>query len=280
MTERLVEVDGVVLCVESFGEPGDPAVLLVHGLGASMLWWDDDLCRALAAAGRFVIRYDHRDTGRSTTYEPGRPGYTGADLVADAARVLDAHEVTAAHVVGVSAGGGIAQHLALVHPQRVLSLVLVSTSPATPGDRGLPPPTEQFGAFASTAQVDWADPGSVTEHLVAWCRVLAGDARPFDEPAARALVERDVARARDVAAQQNHDVLPDGPEPPGTLASIRVPTLVLHGTADPLFPPVHGAALAAEIPGARLVLLEGAGHGIDPADSATVVAEVVAHTAR
>lgn len=138
MTERVVEVDGIELCVESFGDPSQPPVLLVMGTGASMLWWEDGFCRMLAEGGRLVIRYDHRDTGRSVTYEVGRPGYTGADLVADAARVLDAHEIPAAHIVGVSAGGALAQLLALDHPDRVSSLVLISTSCAVSVDCELP----------------------------------------------------------------------------------------------------------------------------------------------
>src|SRR5205807_3266400 len=135
----------------------------------------------------FVIRYDHRDTGRSGTYEPGRPGYTSTDLVADAVGVLDGYDVPAAHVVGVSAGGAFAQLLALDFPDRVLSLVLISTSAATPGDRALPPPTEAFGRFVSNAQVDWSDTGSVIEYLVGYARMLAGGHRRFDEGAARDL---------------------------------------------------------------------------------------------
>lgn len=138
MAERVIEVDGIELCTESFGDPADPPVLLIMGLGASMLWWEEGFCRMLAAGGRFVIRYDHRDTGRSVTYGPGRPEYTGADLVADAARVLTAHEIPAAHVVGVSAGGAFAQLLALDHADRVRSLVLISTSPAVPAVPDVP----------------------------------------------------------------------------------------------------------------------------------------------
>src|SRR3954451_12875306 len=105
MTERMVEANGVELCTESFGDPADPPILLIMGIGASMLWWEEDFCRLLADGGRFVIRYDHRDTGRSATYECGRPGYSGADLAADAVRVLDAYEIPVAYLVGVSAGG-------------------------------------------------------------------------------------------------------------------------------------------------------------------------------
>src|ERR671927_1039944 len=128
MAERMIQANGVELCTEPFGGPGDPPVLPVMGFGGSMLWWEEGFCRLLADGGRFVIRYDHRDTGRSVTYEPGHPGYTAADLVADAAGVLDAYGIPAAHLVGVSMGGALAQILALDFPERVRSLALVSTS--------------------------------------------------------------------------------------------------------------------------------------------------------
>ena len=164
MAEQLIEANGVELCTEAFGDAADPAVLLVMGIGGSMLWWEAGFCRMLADGGRFVIRYDHRDTGRSVSYEPGRPEYTGADLVADAAGVLDAYGITAAHVVGVSAGGAFAQLLALDFADRVLSLVLISTSRALSGGRELPPPTEGFTRFVAAAEVDWSDPGSMVEY--------------------------------------------------------------------------------------------------------------------
>jgi pimeloyl-ACP methyl ester carboxylesterase len=279
VTECIVQVDGAEICTEPFGARVDPAILLVHGVGASMLWWEDEFCTMLADAGRFVIRYDHRDTGRSTTYEPGRPGYTDADMVADAVGVLDGYNVPTAHVVGVSAGGAFAQLLALVFPDRVRSLVLISTSPATAGERDLPPPTDAFGAFVATAEVDWSDPESVIEYQVGYSRVLAGDRRPFDEQSQRALVRRDVERARNVAALQNHDAIPESGRSYLPLSSIAAPTLVIHGTADPMLPPAHGEALAAEIPGARLRLLDGAGHGVDRADWDTIVTAIVEHTA-
>ena len=274
----MIRANGVELCTEPFGDPDDPPILLIMGIGGSMLWWEEGFCRMLADGGRFVIRYDHRDTGRSVTYEPGSPGYTGADLVADAAGVLDAHGLRAAHLVGVSAGGAFAQLLALDLPGRVLSLVLISTSPATPGDRGLPPPTDEFGSFVATAQVDWSDAESVIEYLVEYTRMLSGRDRSFDEAGVRRLVRRDVERARDFSAAQNHDIL-TGEEPSRQrLSSIVVPTLVIHGTADPMFPARHGEALADEIPGARLLTLEGAGHGIDRADWDAVAGAILEHT--
>lgn len=278
MVERIVPANGVELCTEAFGDPGDPAILLVAGLGSSMLWWEEGFCRMLAGGRRFVIRYDHRDTGRSTTYPPGRPGYTGGDLVADAAGVLDAYGIPAAHVAGVSAGGALAQSLALDHPRRVVSLVLISTSLALPGGRALPSPAEEFGRFVSAARVDWSDAESVVEYLAGYSRVLAGGRRPFDETRIRDLVRQEVHRAHDAAARRNHDLIADDGRPHPPLSSITAPTLVIHGTADPMFPIEHGVALAEEIPGARLLRLNDAGHGVEPADWATIVPAILDHT--
>ncbi|MBB5747866.1 alpha/beta fold hydrolase [Micrococcus sp. TA1] len=279
MAERMIQAGGIELCTEAFGDPVDPPLLLVMGLGASMLWWDEGFCRLLADGGRFVIRYDHRDTGRSVAYPPGRPRYTGQDLVDDAVGVLDAYGLPAAHVVGLSAGGGLAQLLALDHPDRVLSLVLISTSPAVPGDRRLPPPTRDVLDFASTVNVDWSDPASVADYLVGYERMITGPDRPVDVAAVKGLVARDVARSRDIRTVQNHDLLEDEERPRGPLSSITAPTLVIHGGADPLFPPAHGRALAEEIPGARLLLLEAAGHGLQRADWQIVAGSILEHTA-
>jgi pimeloyl-ACP methyl ester carboxylesterase len=273
----MVEANGIELCTEAFGDAGDQPVLLIMGLGGSMLWWEDGFCRMLAGGGRFVIRYDHRDTGRSVTYQPGQPGYTGDDLVADAVGVLDAYGLRSAHIAGVSAGGALAQLLALNFPARARTLVLISTSPVG-GDRDLPPPSEEFGQFVATARVDWTDTESVSRYLAGYARVLAGGQRPFDERGARDLVLRDIARARCFAARRNHELLEEG-RARKPLSSIAVPTLVIHGTADPMFPPGHADALAAEIPAARLLLLEGAGHGVWPHDWETITGAILRHTA-
>jgi pimeloyl-ACP methyl ester carboxylesterase len=280
MSQRLIATNGVELCTESFGEPGDPPVLLVTGGGSSMLWWEEGFCRLLAEGRRFVIRYDHRDTGRSVTYEPGRPGYTGSDLVADMGGVLDGYDIAAAHMVGVSMGGALSQLFALDFPDRVLSLVLVSTSFALPTEHDLPGAAEELGRFLATATVDLADPDSAVDYLVDYSRVLAGTERCFDEAALRDLARRDVERASDFAATENHALLADDDRPRPPISSIDAPTLVVHGTADPMFPQEHGEALATDIPGARLLLLEGAGHGVDRADWRPLSRAILEHTER
>ena len=132
----------------------------------------------------------------------------------------------------------------------------------------------------ATADVDWSDPESVIDYQVGYSHVLNGVERPFDEAASRAFVRRDVERARNVAALQNHDAIADDDRSREPLSSISVPTLVIHGTADPMFPLGHGEALTAEIPGATLVPLEGAGHGVDEADWDTLTALILEHTRR
>src|ERR671911_1539724 len=120
--ERIIRANEVDLCVQTFGDRADPTILLIMGGASSMDWWEDGFCERLMAGSRFVVRYDQRDTGRSVSYEPGAPKYTGPDLVDDAVGILDALGVDRAHIVGISAGGGIAPFLAPDHPQPVASL--------------------------------------------------------------------------------------------------------------------------------------------------------------
>jgi len=278
-SERIVKANGVDICVETFGRPTDPPILLVQGAAASMLWWEEEFCERLAAGPRFVIRYDHRDTGRSVTYPPGEPEYTGPDLVEDAVGVLDALGVARAHLVGISMGGALAQIIALVHPHRVASLTLISTSPAVPSDTELPRMSEEAGArFAAVPEPDWSDRLAVIERGVALMRASAAPSRPFDEEGARTLVARDVDRAINYASAENHHLL-GGDDPwRKRLGSVRAPTLVLHGTEDPLFPYGHGLALAAEIPGARLIPMERVGHELPREAWDVVVPAILRHT--
>ncbi len=259
--------DDVHLCVEAIGDPARPAVLLIGGATWSMDWWEDGLCRRLADRGRLVVRYDQRDTGESTSCPPGAPGYTGADLVRDAVAVLDGLGIARAHVVGLSMGGGIAQRLALEHRDRLATLTLMSTSPIDPGIEGLPGVAPELQAtFAEERpDPDWRDREAVIEHIVEGERPYAGPGT-FDERRVRAIAGRVVDRSTDVAASlTNHFLLEDdGPVDQRLHRLEGLPTLVVHGTADPLFPAAHGRALADAIPGARLIELDDVGHQLPP----------------
>jgi pimeloyl-ACP methyl ester carboxylesterase len=282
MVETMVKVNGVELCVDTFGDPDDPAILLIGGAAMSMDWWEEEFCERLA--DRFVIRYDNRDTGRSASWPAGAPGYRGSELVTDAVGVLDALGVAQAHLVGVSMGGGIAQQVALEHPARVASLTLIATSPLThrPGAPELPPPAEPArAAFANPPpEPDRSDRAAVIEYLVEVERPFRGSLAR-DEAALRATVGRIVDRTVDIAAATtNHWVMDHGDPVQSTLDAVAVPTLVLHGTEDSLFPYPHGEALVEEIPGARLIPLVGMGHEVPPrAVWDIVIPALLAHTA-
>ena len=263
-TERIVEVNGVGLCVDTAGDPADPAILLIAGLGSSMDWWEDGFCQQLAGGGRFVIRYDHRDTGQSVSYPAGKPGYTGADLAADAVGILDALGRRRAQLAGISMGGALAQQVALAHPERVGSLVLMSTSPAVPCGSELPPMSEDLRAWFAAEVPDWNERDAVIDYLTACERHLEGP-EYFDEPHVRALAARIFDRTRDMAASMtNHALAAEGELARGPLGAITAPVLVVHGTADPMFPFGHGEALARAIPRARLLPLAGVGHQLPP----------------
>jgi pimeloyl-ACP methyl ester carboxylesterase len=261
---HLVLVNGVDLCVQTFGEPDDPAILLIAGAECSMDWWEDDFCELLASGRRFVVRYDLRDTGQSVSYEPGAPGYDGSDLVADAVELLDALGIDGAHVVGMSMGGGIAQHLGIEHADRVATLTLISTTPI--GKSDLPPMSRELSSHLAepVPEPDWTDRDAVIDHIVEGLRPFSGSLS-FDENRQRALVERVVDRTANIASSMtNHWVIDGGDPVRGSLSDVTAPTLVLHGTEDPLFPFGNAEALADEIPGARLVPLEGSGHEMPP----------------
>jgi pimeloyl-ACP methyl ester carboxylesterase len=274
-SERLLPVNGVELCVQTFGDPADPAVLLIAGSNSSMTSWQDEFCARLT--DRYVIRYDHRDTGRSVTYPPGAPGYGFTELVGDAVGVLDALDVASAHVVGLSMGGGIAQVLAVDHPDRVASLTLIATSPAAPGAGDLPSLSpEALEYFTTLTQPDWSDRASVVEHFVGVQRwFTVGE---FDEEAVRAGVEHDHDRTSSFQSASNHDLLHDGPAWEGRLDAVTAPTLVLHGDRDPLFALAHGEALANAIPNATLVVLHGVGHELPRSSWDVAVPAILDHS--
>jgi pimeloyl-ACP methyl ester carboxylesterase len=267
--------DDVELCVDSIGKATDPPLLLISGFASSMDWWPDELCERLAAGGRFVIRYDHRDTGRSITYPPGAASYSWTDLMNDIPGLLDALRLPSAHLVGFSMGGAFAQLVALHHHGRTRSLVLMST---TAGGADLPPMSDGLKTFYDAqTDPDWSDRDAVIDHILAEERALSGSL-PFDEATRRAVVAHTVDRSINIAASANHGKVPGAPPWWSRLGAIRAPTLVVHGTEDPLFPLAHGAALALAIPSATLLRLERVGHEMPPQTWDLVLPAILRHT--
>ena len=273
MTETFVAAGPLQLWTERTGNPDHPAVLLVMGSSAQGFTCPDALVTRLVDRGAQVIRYDHRDTGRSSIVDYEEHPYGLADLAADAVAILDAYELPSAHIAGASMGGMIAQWLAVHEAARVRSLTLLSTTPmgydpgpiwrramagdpADPAD--LPPPAASV--LRHMADSAGAPPG--VEADVATFRVMNGDVRPFDEPATRAMLERCWARATDPSAAAHHllagrRMTPDRLTP---LSTITAPTTIVHGDQDPIYAMGHAEALAAAIPHARLHVVPGMGH--------------------
>ncbi|SDX20980.1 Pimeloyl-ACP methyl ester carboxylesterase [Amycolatopsis xylanica] len=281
MPERIVHANGVELCVETFGAPGDPAILLLAGMSSSMLVWEDEFCARLAADRRYVIRFDYRDTGRSVGYPPGAPGYGGLDLAADALALLDELGVFKAHFVGISMGGGLAQLVAADHPERVASLTLISTTTSAEYGDDLPPMTEELlDYFMNAPTPDWSSRESIVDYWVELDRRLAGS-HARDDAALRARVERMFERTANYeSSMTNHNVMDKTSGAKRDISAITAPTLVLHGTEDPLFPLEHGIYLAGKIPGAELVMLDKVGHELPRTAWDVAVPAILAHVSQ
>jgi pimeloyl-ACP methyl ester carboxylesterase len=279
MTARKIESDGISLYTESFGTPADPPVLLIMGAMASAMWWPEGFCRGLAGRGRFVIRYDHRDTGQSTSYPPGEATYTVEDLADDAVRVLDGYGLASAHLAGMSLGGYLAQLVALKCPSRVRSLTLIASERLALADPALPAMDPAIPAYHARAPtLDWSDREAVLDYQVGAWQLLAGSAHPFDEAGIRAMAAADFERTPDPRSAFNHASLGDAEGWVGRLTEIRVPALVIHGTEDPVLPYAHGVALEEGLPRATLVTLEGTGHELHPADREAMLEAIERHT--
>lgn len=265
MHERAVVVGGGAhVCVRTGGVTDVPdPVVLVPGAGCSGDAFHVDLVDALAARRRVVV-VDPRDTGRSTTTTGDTPEYALPDLADDLTAVLRAvlRPGERAHVVGVSTGGSLGQVVALDHPDLVASLTLVSATPGVPGLEApdLPGPTAALSAASGLPDPDWTDDDAVVD----WMVEVERPYRPtvFDEDDVRATARATVDRSTDPSAAAHHYAAAPGPPWRHRLGDLRVPVTVVHGDDDPFFPLAHAHALAAEIPGARLVVLPGSGHGV------------------
>lgn len=276
--EKIIRVNDAEICTEAFGNPERPAILLIMGASASMVWWDEEFCRQLADEGRFVIRYDNRDVGRSTVYAPGKPQYTIEDMADDAVGVLDAYGVEKAHLVGMSLGGMIAQVTALRDPRRVLTVTLMMSS-VWDDIPDLPPIDKKILDYhAAGAAVDWSDRQSATRYMAEGWRLLNGSQHEFDESRAYKLARTEFDRARSLPSMFNHAFLTGGESYYGKAKEIELPALIIHGTEDPVLPYEHGQALASAIPNAAMLTLEGAGHEIHRAEWDRIIGAIIEHT--
>lgn len=274
-----VEVNGGALGVEHFGDPGAPLVLCVGG--TTMLSWPDSLCAAVARGGRRVVRYDLRDCGASRTVDPEAPGYTLRDLADDAAALAGVLDGRPVHLAGIGVGGMVAQVAVLDHPGVFSAVTLVGTRSVAPGpvDDDLPDhDAGTMGRLFSRPMPDWGDRDAVSEYAAegaeilgndpAAARVVAGrvwDRTPGTEPAVQMANQLGMVFSRLDCAPRWRERLP----------GLGIPALVVHGRRDPFFPVGNGEALAREIPGARLLVLEKASTVVPDADADEVAAAML-----
>jgi pimeloyl-ACP methyl ester carboxylesterase len=255
MTQGYIETNGVRLWYEELGPTHGRPVLLIMGVDASVVWWPSEFIDVLVNAGCRVVRFDNRDIGLSTHIDFAATPYRVEDVVNDTLGLMESLGIESANFIGMSLGGIICQHLALQQPQCVRSLTLISTTPG-PDDR-LPKPNKKVFSSMSAPpenEEEWVD------SVVAFCRALAGSRFAFDEDQIRELARADVARGTNI--RSNHARLPQLPSRVDRLREINVPTLVVHGTDDPLFPLEHAKTLACGIPDARLIEWDHVGHEI------------------
>lgn len=289
-----LNANGLRIAFDTAGDPKAPALLLIHGLGMQLSNWPDEFVEGLVELGFHVIRFDHRDSGLSTKFEqagtpslklarikhalgwPLRPAYSIDDMADDALGVLSALGVARAHLVGVSALGGlIAQQLAARHPQRVRSLTAIM---ATSGRRGLPGPLAKVRQALASRPFEPASMDSVIEHAVGLLRALGSPSYPTPEAQLRRRVTRSMRRCYcpGGTARQMLALLAAG-DRSAQLSAISAPTLVIHGAADPLLPPACGEDIAACVAGARLEIIEGMGHDLPPQLVERILALIDSH---
>lgn len=288
--ERTASVGELELCYETFGAPEDPPLLLIMGLGAQMILWDEAFCEMLAGRGLRVIRFDNRDMGRSThlrgapvpktwqlvTRDPRGASYTLSDMAADAAGLLAALGIDAAHIVGVSMGGMLAQLLAIEHPGRVRSLVSIMS---TTGARRVGRPRASVARnMLRPAARDRA--GYVADHIASY-RLIGSPGFAFEEEHKRARAHRLFDRGINPAGSARQlAAIVTAPDRTERLRGVTVPATVIHGADDPLVNVSGGRATAEAIPGAELLVLDGMGHDLPRGLWPQIVDAIVATAAR
>lgn len=278
MSEKIVHNNNVELYTESFGDIKNPCILLIMGASASMVWWDEEFCQRLSRNNRFIIRYDNRDVGLSTCYEPGTTNYTVLDMADDAIAILNAYSIKQAHLVGMSLGGMIGQILAIRNPERVLTVTAIASG-IWDDNPELPSIDQKILDYHMQASdVNWADRDAVVKYMVNGWKLLNGSAHPFDEEQAIKLAQTEVKRAKNLLSMFNHALLKGGEKLYGKASSITMPFLIIHGTEDPVLPFRHAEIMANTIPKASLHVLKGSGHEIHRAEWENVINLIVKHT--
>ncbi len=287
----LVRSNGIELCYDTFGDPAAPAIVLIMGLAAQMIAWDEEFCAALAARGYRVVRFDNRDAGLSTRCDAaGTSDVTAAlmaaaqgkriaapyllrDMADDVIGLLDALGIPTAHVVGASMGGAIAQTLAIHHTERLRTLTSIMSTTSAPD---LPPPTrEALEVLFSPAPTDET---AYVEHYARVWRVLRAGRFPLDEARDAQRARRIFARGLNPAgvARQMVAMIASGSRRQA-LTGVRVPTLVIHGDADPLVPLACGIDTAESVRGSKLLIVKGMGHAVSIPFWTQVIDAVAAH---
>ena len=271
-----VVVKGIQIEYRTFGNSSSRPLLLIIGLGAQMIYWDADLCKDLAARGTYVIIFDNRDVGLSTKFgetgmpnipeifgkllqgEKVNPPYTLDDMADDAVALLDGLNIRKAHVCGMSMGGMIAQTIAIRHPERVLSLISIYS---TTGNPEVPQPKPEIIRLLVAPPPN--ERQAFIEHMLVVFRTISGPGFPLDEAWTRKIIGESYDRSfyPEGTVRQFVAILTQPNRAPA-LSSIKVPTLVIHGTSDPLVPVEGGKDTAKVIKGAELILIEGMGHDL------------------
>jgi len=289
-----VAANGIKIEYDTFGDSTSPSLLLVMGLGTQMIAWREEFCEQLAAKGFYVIRFDNRDIGLSTKFEEagipdivatmtafmeGKPvetPYTLDDMADDAVGLLDALNIEKAHICGASMGGMIVQVMAYRHPTRILSLTSIMS---TTGNPELPQGRPEAMAALTTPAPDGRE--AIIENGVNTVRIIGSTGFPFDEETARKFAAESYDRsyypqgmARQMVAIASHN------DRRASLASVKVPTLVIHGDVDPLVPIDGGRDTAESIPGAELLIIEGMGHDLPPGAWPQIIDEISALTSK
>jgi pimeloyl-ACP methyl ester carboxylesterase len=273
---QLARANGIDICYEIFGDGNAEPMFLIMGLGAQMVIWDDAFCEKLAARGFRVIRFDNRDIGQSSKMQGGKrltpfellklrlfkipvdAPYRLSDMAQDTIALMDTLGIRSAHLVGASMGGMIAQEIAITFPERVRSLTSIMS---TTGDPRLPGPTREAAALLMAPP-----PKTKDEHIERFAKtwkMLRVGSFPEDEALDRARAERTFSRGLNPAGvgRQLRAILASGSRKP-RLSRVKAPTLVIHGTVDPLVNPAGGKDTAASIPNAKLMMIEGMGHAL------------------